>query len=644
MKKIHYDDVKEKTYGEVIKMSKKYVGLAEEIVSKIGGPDNVSAVRHCQTRLRFTLKDTGKADKEAIQGMDGVAQVVESGGMFQVVIGMHVAEVYEEVEKLIPTKDREQAQGQGGGEKMSPVNFAIDFVSSVFQPIIPALSGAGMLKALMALLNVFGLVNPESQTYYILNFFADAAFAFLPVLLAFTTARRMKCNVVLAMSVAGIMCHPNWSALVAAGEPVSFFGIIPFYLVAYTSTVIPVILVIVVQSFVEKGLNKIIPKAVNLVFVPMFTFLIMGTLALSVLGPVGEYAGEGLAIVFDWLSTNASWAPALLIGGLLPVMVMFGLHHAVAPLGSMQMASLGFDSIFGPGCVCSNIAQGSAALVVAFRTKDSKTKQLGLSTGTTALMGITEPVLYGLNLPKKYPLVASMIGGSLGGLYAGITHTHRFATGSSGIPAILLYIGEDSMAYFWNIIIALLITAVSTAVITFVLSLKYEIKESKETAPAAEPVVIADIEADVVYAPVNGNVIAMEKIPDPTFSEGVLGKTIGMEPADGIVRAPFNGKVVQASDTGHAIGLESSDGMEVLIHVGVDTVEMGGHGFDVKVKEGDAVSAGQELLVFDRKAVADAGHPDVVILIVLNADDYASFETAPEGMAKVGTKVIKGIR
>lgn len=527
---------------------------------------------------------------------------------------------------------------------MSPVNFAIDFVSSVFQPIIPALSGAGMLKALMALLNVFGLVNPESQTYYILNFFADAAFAFLPVLLAFTTARRMKCNVVLAMSVAGIMCHPNWSALVAAGEPVSFFGIIPFYLVAYTSTVIPVILVIVVQSFVEKGLNKIIPKAVNLVFVPMFTFLIMGTLALSVLGPVGEYAGEGLAIVFDWLSTNASWAPALLIGGLLPVMVMFGLHHAVAPLGSMQMASLGFDSIFGPGCVCSNIAQGSAALVVAFRTKDSKTKQLGLSTGTTALMGITEPVLYGLNLPKKYPLVASMIGGGLGGLYAGITHTHRFATGSSGIPAILLYIGEDSMAYFWNIIIALLITAVSTAVITFVLSLKYENKESKETAPAAEPVVIADIEADVVYAPVNGNVIAMEKIPDPTFSEGVLGKTIGMEPADGIVRAPFNGKVVQASDTGHAIGLESSDGMEVLIHVGVDTVEMGGHGFDVKVKEGDDVQAGQELLVFDRKAVADAGHPDVVILIVLNADDYASFETAPEGMAKAGTKVIKGIR
>lgn len=257
-------------------MSKKYEGLASAIVEKVGGPDNIGAVRHCQTRLRFTLKDTGIADKDSIQSLDGVAQVVESGGMFQVVIGMHVADVFEEVEKLIPNKDGEAAQDKGNKERMSPVNFAIDFVSSVFQPIVPALSGAGMLKALMALLTVFRLVDSGSQSYYILNFFADAVFTFLPLLLAYTTAKRMKCNVVLAISVAGIMCHPNWAALVTAGEPVNFFGMIPFYLVAYTSTVIPVILVIAVQSFVEKALNKIIPKAVNLVFVPMFTFLIMG--------------------------------------------------------------------------------------------------------------------------------------------------------------------------------------------------------------------------------------------------------------------------------------------------------------------------------------------------------------------------------
>ncbi len=622
-------------------MSKKYEGLASAIVEKVGGPDNIGAVRHCQTRLRFTLKDTGMADKDSIQSLDGVAQVVESGGMFQVVIGMHVADVFEEVEKLIPDKDGEAAQDKGNKEKMSPVNFAIDFVSSVFQPIVPALSGAGMLKALMALLTVFHLVDSGSQSYYILNFFADAVFTFLPLLLAYTTAKRMKCNVVLAISVAGIMCHPNWTALVTAGEPVNFFGIIPFYLVAYTSTVIPIILVIVVQSFVEKALNKIIPKAVNLVFVPMFTFLIMGTLALSVLGPVGEYAGEGLALIFNWLSTNASWAPSVLIGGLLPVMVMFGLHHAVAPLGSMQMASLGFDSIFGPGCVCSNIAQGTAALVVGMRTKDAKTRQLGLSTGTTALMGITEPVLYGLNLPKKYPLFAAMIGGGLGGLYAGVTHTHRFATGSSGIPAVLLYIGDDTMTYFWNIIISLVITMVSTAVITFILTLKYENRkeETGEQAPVLEKT-----EANAVYAPVKGSIVTMEKIPDPTFSAGVLGWTMGIEPSDGTVYAPFQGKIEQTADTGHAVGLVSEDGLEVLIHVGVDTVEMGGTGFDIKVKEGDEVKAGQMLMTFDRKAIADAGHPDVAVVIVLNADDYQSVELAAEGAVEAGTKIIQAAK
>ena len=326
-------------------MSKQYEALAWEIVQKVGGPENISAARHCQTRLRFNLADHTKADKEGIGALDGVAQVVESGGMFQVVIGMHVKDVYEEVEKLLPAASDNAPAAPA--EKMSLINRIIDFVSSVFQPIIPALSGAGMVKALLALLVMFNLVSDESQTYYILNSFADGTFAFLPMLLAYTTARKMKSNVILAMGVAGIMLHSNWGALVAAGEPVHFFGVIPFYLTTYMSTVIPIILVIIVQSFIERWLDRIIPKSVNLVFVPMFTFLIMGTLAMSVLGPLGNYIGEGLAVVFTWLSTNASWAPAVLIGGLLPVMVMFGLHHGIAPLGSMQMASLGYDSIFG---------------------------------------------------------------------------------------------------------------------------------------------------------------------------------------------------------------------------------------------------------------------------------------------------------
>ena len=617
-------------------MSKQYEKLAADVVKAVGGPENITAARHCQTRLRFNLQDYGKADKAALQNMDGVAQVVESGGMLQVVIGLHVKDVFEEVEKLLPKLGAAESPAE---KQKFGVNTVIDFISSVFQPIIPALSGAGMVKALLALLVTFHLVDTQSQTYAILSFFADGTFAFLPMLLAYTTAKKMKCNVILAMGTAAIMLHSSWDAMVAAGEAVNFFGLIPFRLVSYTSSVIPIILVILVQAVVEKWLDRIIPKSVNLVFVPMFTFLIMGTLSLSVLGPLGSYVGDGLAVVFNWLSTNASWAPAVLIGGLLPVMVMFGLHHGVAPLGSMQMASLGYDSIFGPGCVCSNIAQGTAALVVALRTKDSKTKQTGYSSGVTALMGITEPVLYGLNLPKKYPLAGAMIGGGLGGLYAGLTHTHRFATGSSGIPAVLLYIGDDTMTYFYNIIIALLISAVATAVVTFLLSLKFEKAESAaETSSEAMPVF--EVPANTVSAPTEGTVVPMEEIPDETFSAGVLGQGVGIQPVKGVITAPFAGTVTQIADTGHALGLASEDGLELLIHVGVDTVEMQGKGFTPKVKEGDHIQPGQILLTFDKQAIAAAGHPDVVVVMLTNADDYGTVDCAPAGTVAPGARII----
>ncbi len=454
-------------------MSKNYKQIAQDVVAGVGGAENIKNLYHCQTRLRFTLADESKADKDGLEKLDAVKKVILNGGVYQVVIGTDVAEVFDAIQPLLPNQPAAQADA-APAQKKSAFERVIDFVAGVFQPIIPALSGAGMLKALLALLVVFKLVDSTSQTYTIFNFFADAVFYFLPILLAFTEAQKLKCNPILAAAVAGIMMHPNWGAMVAAGEPVRFFDLIPFHLVSYTGTVIRIILVVFVQAYVEKALNRIIPKSVNLVFVPMLTFLVMGTLALAVLGPIGSVVGEYLALVFNFLAENASWAPAVLIGGLLPLMVMFGLHNGVAPLGVMQMAELGYDSIFGPGCVCSNIAQGVAALVVSVRTKNTKERQVATSGGITALMGITEPVLYGVNLPKKYPLIAAMIGGACGGLYAGLTHTHRFATGSSGLPAILLYIGDDTMMYFYNIIIALVITAVVTAIVTYILSLKFE--------------------------------------------------------------------------------------------------------------------------------------------------------------------------
>ena len=560
-----------------------------------------------------------------------------SSGVFQIVIGTDVADVFEELEPLVGEMKETNEQEQ----KKGIVDTVVDFVSSIFMPVIPALSGAGMLKALLALFVVFNLVDTTSQTYYMFNLFSDSVFYFLPMMLAYTEAQKLKSNPILAVGVAGIMLHPNWTALVTAGKAVHFFGVIPFSLVSYASSVIPIILVVLVQVKVEKALNKVIPKSVNMIFVPMLTFLIMGTLALSILGPIGNIVGSYLALVFEFLSKNASWAPAVIVGTFLPLMVMFGMHTAVGPLGTMQLAQLGYDSIFGPGCVCSNIAQGVAAFVVSIRTKNKKDKSLALSSSVTALMGITEPVLYGVNLPKKYPLVAAMIGGGCGGLFAGLTHTHRFATGSSGIPAILLYIGDDTMRYLYNIIIALVITVVVTAIVTWILSIRYETSEEITEENTTEDIKVETQEAGSVCAPVDGEMIAQEEISDETFASGVLGKGVGINPETGHVYAPFSGTIGAVADSGHAIGLTDQDGREILIHVGIDTVAMEGKGFSPKVKQGDVVKAGQEILSFDREMIKKAGYKDTVIVILTNMDESADVELRQPGKVKAGEKIIQ---
>lgn len=597
-------------------MSQKYNDLAQKIVSLVGGKENINTVYHCQTRLRFKLKDESKADQDALNNMDSVAKCLISGGVFQVVIGTHVKDVFEEVEKIVgPLENKEQDQS----EKKGILSVIIDFISGTFQPIIPALSGAGMVKAVLAILITFKIISTESQTYYILNFFADAVFYFLPMMLAYSEAQKLRCNPILAASVAGIMMHPNWNALVSAGKAVKLFEVIPFTLTTYTSTVIPVILVVLVQSYIEKYLEKWIPQAVKLVFVPMLTFLIMGPLALAVLGPIGSVLGGYLATFFKFLSTTAAWAPAVLIGGFLPIMVMFGLHNGVAPLGVMQMGELGYDSIFGPGCVCSNIAQATASSVVALRTKDKKMKQLATSGSITAYMGITEPTLYGVNLPKKYPLIASMIGGAAGGLYAGLTHTHRFATGSSGLPAVFLYIGNDTMTYFYNILIALVISFVVTAIVTYVLSLKFENQE-------VQTIEKVHVNKGEILSPIQGKLYPLSDAKDEAFASETLGKGALIQPSNGKVYAPFDGTIVTLFPTKHAIGIVSNDGIEMLIHFGIDTVNLNGQHFTAFIEQGMKVKQGDLLLEADIEKIKAAGYETQVPVIITNSFNYQNIE------------------
>ena len=618
-------------------MSSKYEPLARDIVQLVGGKENVTNAYHCMTRLRFALADESKADEETIKAHDGVIDVIHGAGQFQVCIGPHVADVFEEVEKLVDTGD---ASTEPVEEKKGPLDTVIDFVAGTFQPIIPALSGAGMVKAVMALLTTFGIIDTASQTYQMLNIFADGVFYFLPILLAFTEAQKLKCNPILAAGVAAMMLHPTWSGFVTAGDPVNFFEVVPFTLASYGSSVIPIILVVFVQSFVEKWLNKHIPASVNLVFVPMLTFLVMGTLAFSVLGPIGYIVGEWLSVFFTFLAENAAWVPAVLIGGLCPLMVMFGIHNGIAPLGPIQMADLGYDSIWGPGNIVSNMAQASAGLVVALRS--SKDRKVAMPGAITAFMGITEPILYGTNLPKKYPLVAAMIGGACGGLYAGLTQTHRFATGSGGLPAVLLYIGDGTMQHLISIVIAMVIASAVSAALTFVLFGHFEKDTSESQASKPEDATgesAANAPITGCVAPVSGTVHPLSEASDQAFASLMMGDGAAIDPIDDVVVAPITGTVTVLFPTKHAIGITADDGTEVLVHIGIDTVSLNGEPFDMKVVQNDRVTAGQAIGSFDRTAIANAGFSAQTMVIVTNAAGHAQQNLVAQGVVQAGDRL-----
>ncbi|BCA85921.1 PTS beta-glucoside transporter subunit EIIBCA [Enterococcus saigonensis] len=605
-------------------MSKKYEQLSKEILDSIGGTENISSMTHCQTRLRFVLKNNEIVDKEEVKKINGVVNVIESGGQFQVVIGTHVEEVYEEIDKLSDLSDEDESALNEGDKQQSFIGKFIDFISSTIAPVVPAIAGAGMIKAFLALLLLFNLISRESQTYFIVNFMADAVFYFLPFFLASTAAQKLKASPFLAMFLAGVLLHPNLSQLVSQGDPVAIFGV-PMRLVNYSSSVIPILMIVFLQSYVERFLKKIIPDAIKIIFVPMLTVLFVGTIGLTILGPIGGYVGDYIAMGFEFLASYGNWAVVFMVATFWPLMVMFGIHYSLGPISTMQLATTGLENIVGPGAIISNISQGVAAFVVGFRTRKTAEKSVAISTGVTALMGITEPALYGINLPKRYPLISAMIGSACGGLYAGLTNVYRYATGASGIPAIPLYIGED-IWHLYNILIALVITIVVTAALTWVLSFKFENKD--ETADEVEKEILEEVSeiklgGEVMFSPLKGKVVSLSEVEDEAFSSETLGKGVAIYPEDGIVVAPFEGEISALFPTKHAIGVVSNNGMEVLIHVGMDTVALNGEHFEAFVKKGDKVKKGQKLVTFDIDAISKAGYSTIVPVVVTNTNSYS---------------------
>ena len=607
-------------------MSGKYHNLITSIISHIGGIGNVKDLTQCQTRLRFVLVDKN-IDIAKLKSLEGVINVIMSGGQCQVVVGTHVKDVFDAFNDAYPARSSSSSNISTSKNRKISLSSVMDFISGTFNPLIPAISGAGMVKALLALLVVFNLIGKEEKTYVVINFMSDAVFYFLPILLAYNAASKLKCNPILAAVLGGILLHPQFVQLRLTGDPIEIFGL-PVRLVNYGSSVVPILLIVWLQSFVERFLNTIVPNAIKIIFVPMLTLMFVGIIGLTLLGPLGGYIGDYIALAFVGLQSVGSWTVVFLVATLWPILVMFGIHFSITPLSIAQLTTLKVENIIGPGAMIANISQAVAALVVGFRTQDNTTRQIARSSGITALMGITEPALYGGNLPKKYPLIACMTGAACGGLYAGITDVYRYAVGSSGLPALPLYLGENLWNIF-NILIALLISVIVTAILTYILSLKYEpasVCTDNDEAPAESHISAEKNNIEGIMNPIKGNVIPLEEVEDEVFSSGALGKGLAIVPVEGKVLAPFDGTVVSVFPTLHAICLESNNGVELLIHVGIDTVSLKGAPFKSYIEKGQKVTSGQLMIEFDIGAISAAGLSLHTPVIITNLEETSELE------------------
>lgn len=595
----------------------KYLEIAQQIVEYVGGIDNIDSVTNCMTRLRFTLKNVNLADVEKIESLKAVQGVVNKNGQFQVVIGADVSFVCEKIREMGNFSETVKSQNE---EKVSFVNKILGAITAIFQPVIPAICGAGMIKAVLAILTATQLVATDSQTYILLNMFADAAFYFLPIFLAFSSAKRFNCNPYFAAVLGAVLIHPTFSGLVSAGEAVTFAGL-PIKLVSYGSAVVPPILIVLIQSYVERFARKISPNAVKVFLVPLIVFLIMAPLSLIVIGPLGSMVGDGLYVVFDFLNNEARWVIPVIMGAFCPLLVMTGMHYSLMPVQLAQYATLGYGTLLGPGMLASNLSQAGACFAVAIRTKDKEMRQTAISAGTTALFGITEPALYGVTMRLKKPLLAVMIGGGVAGLWGGLTNMRTYASATAGLTALPVYICDD-FSNVVNAAICMVIALVVTFIVTLVMGFKDEntLSENKKENNAE---VKKELNKTVsITAPLKGKVVTLDKVNDTVFSKSIMGKGIAILPSEGEVRAPFKGVVNAVFPTKHAIGLTSEDGIEVMIHVGLDTVELDGKYFEAFVKNNDSIEVNDLLLKFDMEAIKAADYDIITPIIITNSAEF----------------------
>ena len=576
----------------------KHKDEINSIIKDVGGVANIQRMTHCMTRLRFNLADDQKADLDAISKINGVLNTQFQNSQLQIVIGPAVADWYDEISNLTGI-GQEESQETDVKEKKGFFSKLLEIFSNVFLPVIPAIAGAGMMKAILGLLSSFSLISQKSDSYIILNLMADATFYFLPFLLAISAAKLFKTNAILSAVLAGALLYPSLINNVGKISNYHFLGL-PIPVINYSASVLPIILSVWIMSYLYRFVDKHMPDMLKVIFVPTVVLIIMIPIELIAIGPLGNYLGSILSAASMKLFSFSGALAGAILGGLRPLLVMTGMHQALTPIVFQNFASKGYDVLM-PTMLVSTFAQATGVLTMAFKTRSKKEKSVIYASGISAILGITEPALYGVIVKYKRVLLSVCIGGGLGAAYVSAMGYHLGSFTPSNILSLAVY---ALMPKFIHVIIGLGIAIVSTALLVLVLQPKVGVEDEKPVIDVSkENTTREDLSTIDIFAPMEGDLVSLKEVPDTTFSSGAMGDGFAIIPKNGVVKAPFDGTIAVIAQTGHAVGIRGKNGIEVLIHVGIDTVELNGKFFQTYVTQGQKVSKGQKLISFDLKEV-----------------------------------------
>ncbi|GDZ85497.1 PTS beta-glucoside transporter subunit IIBCA [Leuconostoc citreum] len=604
--------------------------LASDILLAVGGQANVEDLVHCSTRLRFTLRDDSIVDKEKIKSLTGVLGLAQTGGQTQVVIGNDVADTYNAVKKLLSESNNDNLTATGTKQNKKLSAIVLDFIIGIFQPLIPAIAGGGILKSFLMLANMLGLMSDTTQTYKILYFVGDAPLYFLPLLVAITTANKLKVNPLVAVSAVAALLTPNLATMLASsgGGHLFSFGIKN---ITYAYQVFPAILAILVYAQLEKYLTKVTPKVIRGFFVPMVSLLIVVPLTLLVLGPIGYTFGQGFAAVILFIFSKFGWIAVAILAAVLPFMVVTGMHKAMIPYVVTSLGQTGKEVIYNAASLAHNISEAGGSFAVALRTKDKGLKATALSAGISALFGITEPAIYGVTILHKRVLYGVMLGSFIGGASLGLMGVEAYVAVGPGLASLSMFISKTLPNNLLFAVIGLIVSFIASFTAVAILWQdpvnQKDALLSENEAPTNRSVILP--------SPMAGKIIPLSSVNDAVFSNKTLGDGVAIIPSEGKLYAPTDGLIEMVYNTNHAIGMKTSEGDEILFHIGIDTVNLKGQFFDVAVTAGQKVKQGDLLVRFNREGIKAAGFDDTTMIIITNPQG-ASLQLSKD--AKKSTK------